>query len=259
VTAGRNFNDDDLSGRTSAVMVSEQLARRFWPGEAPLGRTLLLTTSTLPLTVVGIVRDTTATAIWREKEMSIYVPASRAVDPRSLRLLLRTESDAAGVPAALRRIASELDPDLRFEAKALDTLLRFWILPSRIAAISAAVLGMIALALASIGIYGVLAYVVSQRTREIGIRMALGASGRDVLQLVVGEGSRLIVSGLVIGVASAVATAPLLGALLFDVSALDPVAFGLASLVLTAVALAACYIPARRAAALEPLTALRTE
>jgi putative ABC transport system permease protein len=118
---------------------------------------------------------------------------------------------------------------------------------------------MIALALASIGIYGVLAYVVSQRTREIGIRMALGASGRDVLQLVVGEGSRLIVSGLVIGVTGAVATAPLLGALLFDVSALDPVAFVLASLVLTAVALAACYIPARRAAALEPLTALRTE
>ena len=259
ITAGRNFTDDDLSGRTSAAMVSEGLAARFWPGQSALGRTLVLASSKTPATVVGIARDTSSGAIWREKELSIYLPAKPSGDARKLHLLLRTQSDAAAVTPAVRRIASELDPDMRFEAIPLDTLLRMWILPSRVAAAAAGVLGLIALALASIGIYGVLAYVVSQRTREIGIRMALGANAGDVVRLVIREGTGLIAVGLVIGAVAAAAGAPLLRTLLFDVSALDPAAFAVASLVLTTVGLVACYMPARRAARVEPLAALRTE
>jgi putative ABC transport system permease protein len=211
------------------------------------------------LTVVGLARDSMTGAIWREKELAVYVPAMASSDPRHLRLLVRTTTDPAATAAGLRQIAASLDPDMRFVAYPLEELLRLWILPSRVAAAAAGVLGVIALALASIGIYGVLAYLVSQRTREIGIRMALGAGGADVLRLVLADGSRLIATGLFLGAVAAAVGAPLLRMLLFDVSPSDPLAFAAALLILTAVAICACYIPARRAARLQPLTALRIE
>jgi putative ABC transport system permease protein len=161
--------------------------------------------------------------------------------------------------AAIAGLASSLDADLRFEAIPLDRLLRMWILPSRVAAAGAGVLGLVALALASIGIYGVLAYLVSQRTREIGVRMALGARPADLVRLVLREGAGLIGAGAVIGTLIAAAAAPLLRALLFGISAYDPVAFAAAALVLIGVAVAACYVPARRASRLEPVAALRIE
>jgi predicted permease len=257
--AGRNFNSDDLAGRASTAIISEGLARRFWPSENPLGRTLRVTASTAPVTVVGVARDASTASIWREKEMSIYLPAAAGTDERRLHLLVRTGSDPAAAASALRQIAATLDPDLRFEAVPLDKLLSLWLLPSRVAAAGATVLGLLALALASIGIYGVLAYVVAQRTREIGVRIALGASPAHVIHLILGEGSTLIAVGVVLGVAGAGAGAPLLRTLLLDVSTIDPLAFGAASLALTAVALCACYVPARRAARLPPLVALRGE
>jgi predicted permease len=259
IVAGRSFNGDDVAGRTSAAIVSEGLARRFWPTENPLGRTLRLASSAAPVTVVGVVRDASTASIWREKEMSIYLPASAAADYRQLHLIARMTSDQTSVAPSLRQIAATLDPELRFETVPLDRLLRLWLLPSRVATAAATVLGVVALILASIGIYGVLAYLVVQRTREIGVRIALGASRGHVLRLVLGEGSLLIASGVVIGVGSALAGAPLLKALLLDVSTVDPVAFGTATLALTAVALGACYLPARRAARLPPLVALRGE
>ncbi len=187
------------------------------------------------------------------------LPAAAGTDERRLHLIVRTASDPAAAARALRQIAATLDPDLRFEAIPLDRLLSLWLLPSRVAAAGATILGLLALALASIGIYGVLAYVVAQRTREIGVRIALGASPAHVIRLILGEGSPLIAVGVVLGVAGAVAGAPLLRTVLLDVSTIDPLAFGAASLALTAVALCACYVPARRAARLPPLVALRGE
>jgi predicted permease len=259
IVAGRMFNDDDLSGRSPGVIISEGLATRFWPNENPLGRTFAFGTSSRPMTVVGLARDSSSGAIWREKELTIYLPVSPSTDVGSLRLLVRTSGDSAGTAAAMRRIAGALDPEVRFDVSPLESLLRLWILPSRVAAAAAAVLGVLALALASIGIYGVLAYLVSQRTREIGVRMALGADPRHVLFLVIGDGARLVAVGLVIGALVAAAGAPYLRALLFGVSRFDPAAFAAGLVALTIVALAACYVPARRAARVEPLIALRRE
>jgi hypothetical protein len=211
------------------------------------------------MTVVGLARDSSSGAIWREKELTVYLPVSASTDMRNLQLLVRTEADPVTTATAMRRIASALDPDVRFDASPLKSLLRLWILPSRVAAAAAAVLGLLALALASVGIYGVLAHLVSQRTREIGVRMALGADSQSVLLLVIGEGARLVAVGLAIGAVVAAAGAPYLRALLFGISRFDPAAFAAGLLTLTVVALAACYVPARRAARVEPLIALRTE
>jgi predicted permease len=254
---GRDFVAEDAAA--PVVIISEGLARRFWPGEKGVGRVISLGARAQPLTVVGVVRDAANGAIWREKEMSVYLPVQSSSDPRDLQLIARTAVDPSLVMPALRGIGVDLDPDLRFTVTPLERLLQFWILPSRAAAGGAAALGLVALVLAALGIYAVIAFAVTHRTRELGIRMALGADARDVLRLVLGEGGRLILIGLLIGTAAAGASAPLLGQMLFGVSAFDPVTYGLVLMFLAAVALAASYIPARRAAALEPVAALRAE
>ena len=257
IVEGRTFATEDAGA--PVAIISEGLARRFWPGQKAIGRIISLEERPQVLTVVGIVRDASNGAIWREKELSLYLPVERASDARDLHLIVRTSVDPSLVGPALSAIAADLDPDLRFTATPLDRLLQFWILPSRAAAGGAAVLGLVALVLAALGIYAVIAFGVSRRTRELGIRMALGADARDVLGLVLGEGGRLIAGGLLIGTAAACASAPLLGQMRFGISAFDPVTYVVVMVFLAAVALAACYVPARRAAALEPVVALRTE
>jgi putative ABC transport system permease protein len=174
-------------------------------------------------------------------------------------LIVRTSPSVASTAASLKAYAASLDADLRFEAAPLEGLLRLWLLPSRVAAGSAAALAGMALVLACIGLYGVLSFTVSQRMREIGVRMALGANARDVVLLVVRDGWRLVAKGLVAGAACSLIAAPLLGRLLFDVSAFDPLTMVGVPLLLALVALAACWIPAHRASRLEPLTVLRVD
>ncbi len=257
IVEGRTFTTEDA--RDPVVIISEGLARRFWPDERAVGRTVTLADRPQPLTVIGVVRDASVGAIWREKEISLYLPVQASSDARDLHLIARTAGDPSLVVPALREIAGDLDPDLRFTATPLDRLLQLWILPSRVAAGGAAALGLVALILAALGIYAVISFAVIARTRELGIRMALGAGAGDVLTLVLGEGARLIASGLLIGTFAAFATAPLLGRMLFGISAFDPITYVLVTLFLALVALAACYIPARRAAALEPVKALRVD
>jgi hypothetical protein len=188
--------------------------------------------------------------------MSLYVPVEPSTDPRDVRVIVR---GSAGAGAALESIALSLDADLRFEAAPVDALLQLWLLPSRAAAAAAGTLAALAVLLASIGLYGVLSFTVSQRLREIGVRMALGADAPIVIRLVLRDGLRLIVMGLMLGSAVAGLTAPLLGRLLFGVSAFDPAVALTVPLLLTAIGLMASYVPARRAARLEPLSVLRAE
>lgn len=256
VVTGRAFTAEDASA--PVAIVSEGLARRFWPGEPAIGRALTLDTAPQPLTVVGVVRDASNGAIWREKEIAVYRPIQASTDPRDLRLIVRTSGDPAVAAKAIHALAARLDPDLRFSAAPLEQVLRLWLLPSRAAAIAAVALGLLAALVAAIGVYAVIAFAVSHRTRELGIRMALGANALDVVRLVVGEGSRLIIVGLGIGGVLALATAPLLGRMLFGISAFDPVTYAAVTAFLAGVAVLASYVPARRAAALLPVDALRS-
>jgi ABC-type antimicrobial peptide transport system permease subunit len=258
LTTGRPFSEAESDTGSPVAIVSDGLAARFWPGGNPLDRRLTIEGVPVPLTVVGTVRDSAGGSLWREKEMAIYVPAGLA-DPRTLHVVARTNGDPAALAGALRDRARHLDARVTFRATPLETLLRLWILPSRVAAIAAAVLGLLALALASIGLYGMLGYTVAHRTREIGVRMALGATRRDVVRLILADGARLVFGGGVAGLLGALVIGRLLRQFLFDLGPFDPVAFVLVPLVLCAVSLVACYLPARRAARIQPLDALRSQ
>jgi putative ABC transport system permease protein len=259
IVAGRRFSADDAGGAAPAVVISEGLARRFWPGEPAVGKALAASEWPAPRIVIGVARDASNGAIWREKEMAVYVPARRSTDARDLRLIVHTTGHESSAARALQAGAASLDPDLRFEAIPLDRLLGMWLLPSRVAAGAAGTLAAMALLLACVGLYGVLAFTVSQRMREIGVRMALGADARTVVALILGDGWRLAWKGLAAGAVCSLVTAPLLGRLLFDVSAFDPLTMAGVSVLLTLVAACACYLPARRAARLEPLSVLRVD
>ena len=256
--AGRNFAAGDV--RTPAIVISDGLARRFWPGESALGKVLASASWDAPRTVVGVVRDAANTAIWRDKEMSIYLPFDATRDPREVTAaIVRTKGDPSTVRAALETAAASLDADLRVAVTPLDELLRLWLLPSKVAAAAAGALAALALALASFGLYAVLSFAVTERLREIGIRLALGATSRDVALLVLADASRLLGAGFTLGVIAAIAIAPLLGRLLFGVRAFDPLTLAGVTILLTVVGLAASYFPVRRATELPPLTVLRVE
>jgi predicted permease len=257
ITSGRTFSDREDRDGSPVVIISEGLAARFWPGVNPIGRTLDVTSMAVPLTVVGVVRDTSSASIWRDKEMTLYVPRGLA-DERDLHVIVRTSGDVAALAGLLKQRAYAQDSAVHFTAASLESLLRLWILPSRVAAVAAGILGLLALALASLGLYAVIAYAVTHRTREIGVRLALGAAGRDVVRVILVDGVRLVAIGLALGLAGASILGRVLRQFLFDVSPLDPLTFVLIPAFLIVVALAACYVPARRAAQIAPLDALRS-
>jgi predicted permease len=256
VSAGRVFTQEESDGHSRVAVISEGLAARFWAGRTALGESVRPADSAVPLTIVGVVHDTTDVSLWRDKEMAVYEVAGLA-DSRDLHLLIKTSRDRSTLLAALAEKARVLDPRVRFSATTLDELLQLWILPSKVGAIAAAVLGSLALFLACVGVYGVLGCTVRQRTREIGIRMALGASRGDVMRLVLREGGRLIAAGLAVGAGGAAVAARVLHRFVFDLGTVDVLTFTLVPLCLAAVALAACYFPARLASQVEPLEALR--
>jgi predicted permease len=256
-SSGRTFSAAEDQDGSPVVIISEGLATRFWPGLDPIGRKLAVTSLAVPLTVVGVVRDTSSATIWRDKEMSLYVPQGVA-DQRDLHVIVRTGDDMSALASLLRDRAYAIDPDVHFTATPLESLLRLWILPSRVAAISAAILGLLALALASLGLYAVMSYDVSHRRREIGVRLALGAAGHEVVRVILVDGVRLIALGLALGLGGAAILGRVLRQFLFGVSAVDPLTFGLIPAFLIVVGVAACYVPARRASRIAPLDALRS-
>ena len=242
-----------------AAVISKGLANRFWPGEDAVGKAVSLAGSDGPRTVIGVVRDAANGAIWRDKELAVYLPVDASTDPRDLRLLVRTGTDPGPISKTIALRAASLSSDLRFSLVPLDELLRLWRLPSQVAAAAVGGLAALALILACVGLYGVLAFAVGERTRELGIRMALGADGRAVVMLILRDAARLVFIGLALGMGCALPAAPLLDRLLFGVSPFDLVTLVCVTAVVVVVALAASYAPARRAARLEPNVVLRME
>ena len=236
------------------------MARSVWQTTDVLGRqfeTDAIGDTTTTLTVVGVAPDAQVDTLGERAGPMVYVPLKQRYVSR-VSLLVKSES--GGTIAKVRTLVRELNPNLPVTtALPLEQITALALIPQRIAGAVAASLGVVVLLLAAIGIYGVTSYSVNRRTREIGIRMALGADRGSVLRLVIRQGLVLTAAGIALGLALGAAGAQLLRSLLFGVSALDPVAFGGAALLFGAVAMAASYLPARRATRVDPMLALRAE
>lgn len=280
IVAGREFNERDIDGAPSVVIVSDSLAKRYWPDQDPLGRRVKWGNKEFGspwMTVVGVVGDVRQRGLDAVPRSTIYVPNLQLGDPiktragvslrdlmtndaRSIELVARSASGASGLATAVRAAVWAVDPDQPVtRVKTMEQVLADTMVVQRFSTWLLAGFAGIALVLAAAGIYGVISYSVTQRTHEIGIRMALGAEQRDVLKLVVGQGVAPALIGLGIGLAGAIGLTRFMESLLFNVSVTDPITFGVIAFLLLIVAVAACYLPARRAAKVDPMTALRCE
>jgi predicted permease len=260
--AGRDLNQQDQDGKTRSVVVNETFARKFFPGANPnenaLGKRFRTSPEREPWQIVGIAKDGKYWSIGEEPRAFVWFPLGNQLAFTTL--LVRTTTRPETVIGAIRGEFRNLDPNLPLtNVSALTEHMNLSLFPARAVAALLAGFGLLALSLAAIGIFGVMSYSVSQRTREIGIRMALGAGAKEVFRLVVGQGLKLTLIGAVIGLTLALIGTRLLSSLLYNVSAVDPLAFiGVTSL-LVLVAFLACYFPARRAMKTDPMVALRHE
>jgi predicted permease len=260
IVRGRSFSGADREGAPAVVIVNESFARRYWPGEDPLGKRASVSGADGPwMSVIGIARDAKYRSLADDALPFYYLPLYQH-HQQSATFLLRTRGRPAALEAAAKAEIAAIDRMLPvFDVKTGEDHLRFALLPAQLAGATLGVFGLLALALAVIGIYGVMSYSIAQRTREIGIRVALGAERRVVLSMVVGQGMRLAATGMTIGLAGALAVTRFASAFLYGISPTDPVTFIAIALLLSAAALLACYVPARRASRVDPIRALRYE
>jgi putative ABC transport system permease protein len=264
VVAGRAFGEADREDSTKVVIVNETLARRFFPGENPsqgaVGRRISFRSDEGPwLEIVGVARDGKYWTIGEAPQLFVYSPLSQSYS-QTATLVVRSEGDPRPLAAAIRAEVARLDPSLPlFDVKTMGEHMGVSLFPARVAALLLGGFGLLALLLAAMGVYGVVSYSAAQRTREIGIRLALGARARDVLRLVAGRGMALVAAGLVTGLAVAFALTRWMEGVLYGVSATDALTFTLVVLLLAGVALLACLVPARRATKVDPMVALRHE
>jgi putative ABC transport system permease protein len=269
VIEGRVFERIDPAKRSDEVVVSEALARRFWPNQSPLGKRL---TQGLPdekvwHTIVGVVGSVRDRGLHEKPMESVYFPVLRLGMtgegdwvPRSFTLVIKGRIAPASLAGPVRRTIGSLDPNLPLtRVYAMEEVVKRSMARTSFTMLLLVIAASVALLLGSVGIYGVISYVVSQRTREIGVRMALGAARGDISRMVLREGAVVTLVGIGIGLAAALALTRLMLALLFDVSPTDPVTFAVVPVMLAAVALLASWMPARRAAAVEPLEAIQYE
>jgi predicted permease len=260
--AGRFFNTDDRQDTQSVVLINRAMAERYWPGENAVGKRF--TFSSQPgerdwFMVVGVVGDVKDFPHSSAAAPAFYWSLAQQTS-RQFILVVRSSAEPVRLVEAMRSEVRALDKDLPLaEVKTLEAIAGTAVAGRRFTLWLVGFFALTAMALAAVGIYSVLSYLVAQRTHEIGLRMSLGAQFGDVLQLVIRQGMTLVLSGLVLGIASSFALTRLIRGLLFEVSATDPLAFALAAALLALVALLACYIPARRATKVDPMIALRCE
>ena len=261
VKAGRAFTEQDRADAPPVVVVNEGLARRIFPGEDPVGKRLTVwRDEKFARQIIGIVGDVKSDRLDAETNSQIYVPHAQDAGWSGLSLAVRTTVEPETLTAAVRGAVLSIDKNQPVhDIKTMDDVLAASVANNRLVVLLFGLFALFALLLATVGIYGVMSYSVAQRTHEIGIRMALGAQPADVLRLILKQGLALTLAGVGLGLAGSLALSRLLESLLYGVSATDPVTFGGLALLLTAVALAACYIPTRRALKVDPMVALRNE
>lgn len=268
LVAGRFFDNRDAAGEPRAVVVDEELARRFWPGRDPIGRRMFqpqnpddltaIDENTEWYTVIGVTGDVRlGSLVDEEDDVGAFYMAHAQTQRRNLTFTVRTGGDPLAVASAVRTAIASVDPALPvFDVRTMADRMNEALSTRRLAAQLSSAFGVVALLLSAVGLYGVLAYQVTQRTREIGIRIALGGSRSSILQIVLREGTTLVAVGLVLGAVGASLLSDTFGTELFGVQPSDPLVLVASVAVLAGVALAACGLPARRATQVDPVTAL---
>jgi predicted permease len=258
--AGRDFTWRDTEGQPNVVILSESTARRLFPeGENPIGRRLITGIASIPREIVGVVGDVRAEALDTAPGDTMYYPTAQIGDG-FFSYVLRTTRPAESLLPEIKAAVRELDPGIPVaRVESFDRLLAQSISDRQLVMGLVGVFALLALALAALGIYGVISYTVSQRTGEIGVRMALGASPALIIALVLREGFKLTLLGLAAGLLCAFGLTSLLASQLYEISATDPVIFAAVPVFLALVGLLACWIPARRATRVDPLVALRSD
>jgi predicted permease len=253
---GREFTRNDDENTPPVAIVNETMAAKYWPGKDAIGQRLKVKDKWME--IVGVAKNANYRTKLEQPTPFFYVPVRQNFVVQN-GFIIRTEQSATAIMNAFGREIHALDQNLApLDTISLQEQVDRMSYTQRLAAALLAIFGGMALFLAAIGLYGVMSYSVSQSTRELGVRMALGARAGDVLRLVISRGLRLTTAGIVIGALAALLMTRLMGNLLYKVSPRDPIAFGSALLVLIAVALLACFIPARRATRIDPVRALRT-
>jgi macrolide transport system ATP-binding/permease protein len=260
IRAGREYNDKDTATSPRTIVINESMARRYWPDGNALGKIVRFGPNANE--VIGIVADSKYSSINERPLAQLFIPMARS-EVSTLRLFVRTNGEPAPLVAEVRNAIRTLDPSLPiFDARTLNEHMQVAVFAQRMAANLLGAMGVLALLLAAIGLYGVMAYAVSQRTQEMGIRLALGASPSSLLNMIIGQGMKLTMVGLVIGLSLALAAFGSIGAvrtLLPGISPLDPITFIAVPVLLAMIAFLATWIPARRAGKVEPLVALRVD
>jgi predicted permease len=255
---GRGFGERDRENAPPVAVINETVARKVFGGRDPLGRFIRTDSEGPPVEVVGVARDSKYRSLGDERVPFLYLPFAQGYSP-SATLLVRTKGEPGALGPALRDAVLSLDPEAFAGQATMDEHLAAALVPSKVVAGMSGLFGLLALLLATFGVYGVTAYAVSRRTHEIGVRVALGARGSDILRLVVGEGMALILTGVAIGLCVSFAATRVIAGALYGVSATDPLTFAGVALLLASAALVACLVPARRAAKVDPMEALRHE
>ena len=251
---GRTYTAQEVTGNAPVAVISESLAKEYWPGVDPVGATLEAYDGDTGYTVIGIVADALTARLREMGSAALYRPID---NPRDARLLIRTRGSADALVPAIRDAIQPLDPRIRLDLTLVSTGLERQLEEPRILASLAGALAMLALGLAVVGVYGVTAFVTGQRSREIGLRIAVGASGRDIMRLLLFDSLRPVMIGLAAGAFAALLVSRVFAGILYGVGTYDPIAFGAAALVLLSSAAAAVYVPTRRAARVDPAFVLR--